>query len=64
MSDVIHMYSASEAEQLFAIPASTIRSWKRRGLIGPAGLDARMRPLYDRADLFRLRDAGKQTEAA
>jgi len=62
VSDVIHLFSASEAERLFGIPAATIRSWKRRLLIGPAGLDERMRPLYDRADLLRLRDASKQKD--
>lgn len=64
MTGVIHMFSASEAEQLFGIPAATIRSWKRRGLLGPAGLDERNRPLFDRADLLRLRDRGKTQEVA
>jgi hypothetical protein len=51
-----HLFSASAAQQRFGIPAATVRSWARRRRLWSYGLDERDRPLYDRADLLRLRD--------
>lgn len=55
---VRHLLSAAEAERALRIPAATIRSWARRRVLWPYGLDERRRPLYDRADLIKLRDRG------
>lgn len=60
-----HVYTAAEAEVLFGIPASTIRSWVRREKIYAAGLDENGAMMFDRGHLLALRDRGKQkTEAA
>lgn len=56
--DVRHLLSAAEAERALRIPAATIRSWARRRVLWPYGLDRRNRPLYDRVDLIKLRDRG------
>lgn len=50
--------SAADAERLYGIPASTVRSWHyRRGQTGlePTGLDHNGRPLFRAVDLERLR---------
>ena len=53
---VRHLYTAGEAEQKLRIKAATVRSWARRKRIYSYGLDELMRPMYDKADLVRLRD--------
>lgn len=40
------LLSGPEAAALCGVAPETIRSWKRRGLLTPAGLDERGRPLY------------------
>jgi len=52
------------AAQHFGINPTRIRVWKTRGLIAPAGLDARNRPLYDYAELARLIHRMQPREAA
>lgn len=57
---VRHLFTAVEAEQWLNIPAGTVRQWASRKRIWSFGLDERGRPMYDRDDLVRLRDARKQ----
>jgi DNA-binding transcriptional MerR regulator len=59
-----HVYTAVEAEALFGISASTIRSWVRREKLFPAGRAENMAAMYDRDHLLALRDARKPKEAA
>ncbi|MDH6111934.1 DNA-binding transcriptional MerR regulator [Kitasatospora sp. MAP12-15] len=40
------LLTGPEAAALCGVDPATIRSWKRRGLLEPAGLDDRGRPLY------------------
>ena len=56
MTDVRHLFTASEAEQILGIPAGTTRAWFHRKRIYHYGLDERGRPMFDRDDLVRLRD--------
>lgn len=48
----------------FGVPASTIRSWAKRGRLHPRGLDAFNRPLYYLADVLELRAATRPTSKA
>jgi len=45
------LVSTSEAAQIAGVSAATVRKWKQRGLIAPAGLDERNRPLYRMRDV-------------
>ena len=42
----MHLLTGPEAAELCGVDPSTIRQWKRRGQLAPAGLDERGRPLY------------------
>jgi DNA-binding transcriptional MerR regulator len=50
--------TTGEAAFILGIAAATIRDWRRRGLITPAGGTER-RPLWSVADLIAARDAPK-----
>jgi DNA-binding transcriptional MerR regulator len=41
------LLTGPQAAELCGVGVSTIRQWRRRGHITPAGLDERGRPLYD-----------------
>jgi DNA-binding transcriptional MerR regulator len=61
------LITSTEAASIAGVTVSTIRTWKERGLISPAGLDERNRPLYRLADIAqaerktRQRNWGKLT---
>ena len=40
------LLTGPQAADLCGVSPATIRSWKKRGLIAPDGLDERGRPLY------------------
>lgn len=50
--------STGEAAFILGIAAATIRDWRRRGLITPAGGTER-KPLWSVPDLIAARDAPK-----
>lgn len=50
--------STGEAAFILGIAAATIRDWRRRGLITPAGGTER-KPLWSVTDLIAARDAPK-----
>lgn len=52
--DVLHLFTAAEAETTLGICAATVRSWVRRKRITAYGLDERGRPMYKRSDLLTL----------
>jgi helix-turn-helix protein len=52
---VRHLYTATEAERILRIKASTVRSWARRKRIYPYGLDEHRHPMFDRDDLLAAR---------
>lgn len=52
--DVWHLFTATEAEATFGIPAGRIRVWACRGRIQAKGTDSRGRPMYERGDLLAL----------
>jgi DNA-binding transcriptional MerR regulator len=41
----------AQAGQSVGVAASTIRTWRQRGVLAPRGLDERGRPLYHRDDV-------------
>lgn len=47
------LVSTAEAAYIAGVKSGTIRTWKSRGLLAPAGLDDRGHPLY------RVRDVAK-----
>lgn len=47
--------TAADAERYLGIPAVTVRTWAHRGQLHPLDRDGDGRPLYDVADLIRLR---------
>lgn len=56
---VRHLYTATEAQRVLGIKATTVRSWARRNLLYSFGLDQRNRPMYDRDHLVALRDKAR-----
>jgi DNA-binding transcriptional MerR regulator len=59
------LLTTAEAGCLAGVPAATVRKWRERGRIAPAGLDERGRPLYTReavrAAERRVRENGLRT---
>jgi DNA-binding transcriptional MerR regulator len=47
------LVTATEAAAIAGVTAQAVRNWKMRGLIEPAGLDERNRPLYRLADIVK-----------
>jgi DNA-binding transcriptional MerR regulator len=47
------LLTGPEAAELCGVDPSTIRQWKRRGLIKPDGLDDHGRPLYAQLTIAR-----------
>ncbi|MFJ5923868.1 MerR family DNA-binding transcriptional regulator [Kitasatospora sp. NPDC092948] len=63
------LLTGPQAAALCGVDPSTIRQWKRRGLITPDGLDLRGRPLYRqltvaRAEARTRQRAGRQLPTA
>ena len=54
------LLTGPDAARLVGVTPAAIRKWKERGLLAPAGLDERHRPLSDQLDVAR---AEKQTRA-
>lgn len=50
LDDLVDTRTAAEQVR---VEAATIRKWKQRGLITPAGLDAHGNPMYKLIDIFR-----------
>lgn len=46
-----HLLTTAQAAKLCRVPAATVRSWAHRGLLRPAGLTERNRPLYRQQDV-------------
>jgi DNA-binding transcriptional MerR regulator len=57
---VSNLLSARDAARLVGVTPAAIWQWKRRGILQPAGLDERQRPLYRQLDVAR---AEKRTRA-
>ncbi|MFG3050342.1 MerR family transcriptional regulator [Kitasatospora sp. NPDC048239] len=55
-----NLMTPREAAALCGVTVDAIWQWKRRGLLEPAGLDERGRPLYRQLDVAR---AEKRTRA-
>lgn len=51
------LLSTVQAARLCRVEPATVRSWAHRGLIQPAGLDDRRRPLYDQLTIARAEAA-------
>jgi DNA-binding transcriptional MerR regulator len=51
------LLTGPQAAELCGVDPSTIRQWKRRGMLQPAGLDERNRPLYRQLDVARAERA-------
>jgi len=51
--DVRQLLTGPEAASLCGVSVEAVRQWKRRGLIAPAGLDERNRPMYRWIDVAR-----------
>lgn len=51
------LMTGPEAAELCGVSPITIRSWKRRGILAPAGLDERGRPLYRHLDIAEAEHA-------
>ncbi|MGA5819718.1 helix-turn-helix domain-containing protein [Kitasatospora sp. NPDC094028] len=47
------LLTGPEAATLCRVSPTTIRSWRHRGILQPAGLDERGRPLYRQLDVAR-----------
>lgn len=58
MDDVL--LTGPEAALLCRVATATIRSWRRRGLLEPAGLDTQGRPLYRQLDIARAEAATRR----
>lgn len=63
------LLTGPQAAELCGVSPTTIRSWNHRGLIEPAGLDERGRPLYTQlgiaqAEARTRQRAGRQLPAA
>lgn len=58
MDDVL--LTGPEAALLCQVATATIRSWRRRGLLAAAGLDAQGRPLYRQLDIARAEAATRR----
>jgi DNA-binding transcriptional MerR regulator len=56
MTSAVDLYSTSEVSRIFAIPASRLRSWDRRGFVRPSGKKGRLR-YYTFQDLIGIRAA-------
>ena len=54
------LINSTEAAAIAGVSAATIRKWKERGLIEPAGLDENSRPLYRLADIARAERQTRQ----
>jgi hypothetical protein len=53
-----------EAATYSGVPPATIRQWKARGRITPAGLDEFGRPMYLLVDVWRAQDGAVATRRA
>lgn len=51
------LLTGPQAAKLCGVEPPTIRSWKKRGLLKPAGLDGRGRPLYDQLAVAKVERA-------
>lgn len=51
--------AAHQAEELYGIPAATVRSWARRRRLFARALDGAGQPLYATAEILRLRSPGR-----
>ncbi|MET8624549.1 helix-turn-helix domain-containing protein [Kitasatospora sp. NPDC004669] len=63
------LLTGPEVATLCGIDPATVRQWRRRGHLAPAGLDERGRPLYRQIDAARAeertrRRAGRTLAAA
>ena len=47
----MELLTGPQAADLCGVGPATIRQWKCRGLLAPAGLDERGRPLYRQLDV-------------
>ncbi|MDH6126752.1 MerR family transcriptional regulator [Kitasatospora sp. GP82] len=45
------LLTGPQAAALCKVDTATIRQWKRRGKLAPAGLDEKGRPMYRRLDI-------------
>jgi DNA-binding transcriptional MerR regulator len=48
---------AAEAEDIFGVPAATVRQWARRRRLYPRGIDDSGRPLYATPDIVTILQA-------
>ncbi len=54
------LLTASELAVILGVKPQTVWQWKRRGLLAPAGLDHRKRPLYRQLDGAHAEKATRQ----
>jgi DNA-binding transcriptional MerR regulator len=55
--DAGELLTTAQAAELTDVTEATVRSWKHRGQLAPAGLDERGRPLYRLLDVARAEHA-------
>jgi transposase len=53
--DLGRLLSASDAERVLGIPASTVNTWHNRRRLSPRGIDACRHPLFHEVDLVALK---------
>lgn len=54
------LITTTEAASIAGVSSEAIRKWKQRGLITPAGLDDKNRPLYRLADIAKAERSTRQ----
>lgn len=51
------LLSGPQVATMCGVKPATVRSWNRRGLLKPAGLDTRGNPLFDKLDAAKAEAA-------